>query len=136
MIADVQIQGQLCIRLVFYWILCQISMAATMVGFTVLLGESTDLLWRLLIPAVTVSSLFLPIMLFDLVGFSNRIVGPLFNFRNKFSQFVNDGTVGEIRFRKGDYLTDLRDDFNKLQERLAQIQQTTESHQALDHSEI
>ena len=136
LVADVQIQGQLCVRLVFYWVLCQISMAATMVGFTLLLGESTDLLWRLLIPALTVSSLFLPIMLFDLIGFSNRFVGPLLNFRKRFSQFMKDGTVGEIRFRKGDYLTDLRDDFNKLQDRLAAIQQTTEKHQVLDHSEI
>jgi hypothetical protein len=47
---------------------------------------------------------------------------------------VTDGTIGEIRFRKGDYLTDLRDDFNKLQKTLAAIQQTSENPQPLNHS--
>ncbi len=118
LVVDVKIQLLLCARIVVYWMVCQITMIAAILGYAVLLdgstSDSTGSLWRLLIPALTVSSLMLPIMLFDMVAFSNRFVGPIFNFRRKFKQFVEQGSADEMTFRNKDFFPDLCDNFNKL----------------------
>ena len=59
-----------------------------------------------------------PIMAWDTIRFSHRLVGPLVRFR-KTMQAITDGeAVRPLKLREGDYLTELRDDFNRMLEQL------------------
>jgi hypothetical protein len=119
--ADFQIQGLLCARIVGYWIACQLAMIVTMYAILSMTEGSAPesrAIWRLVLPGWIVSSLLLPIMLFDMVAFSNRFAGPIFNFRRRFKQLVANEPTPAIRFRPNDFFLDLSDNFNTLRERL------------------
>lgn len=115
--ADPQIQGQMCFRVVIYWLVCQVSIIGALVAFASLGGKdkvSPDALWAVAWPALLASFMILPFALLDAVGFSNRIAGPLLNFRRRFSQLVNGKPTEEMYFRPGDYYEDLCENFNQL----------------------
>ena len=68
---------------------------------------------------VFVLLLFLvPVMAWDTVRFSHRLVGPLVRFRKTMQDIAECEAVHPIKLRDADYLTDLRDDFNKMLEEL------------------
>lgn len=54
-----------------------------------------------------------PIVLWDLLKFSHRIVGPLVRFKNTLDSLSAGKTVDPVRLRDGDLLVDLQDTFNK-----------------------
>ena len=122
LLADLQLQSQMLLRIAVYWIACQTIMTITIVGFYFLQeggnASASVSIGSLLIPSLTVSVLFLPLVLFDFLAFSNRFAGPLFNFRQKFKQLAETGQVSELFFRKGDYLLDLQENFNLLRKQL------------------
>lgn len=68
---------------------------------------------------VTICLLILvPVMAWDAIRFSHRIVGPLVRFRRTMQEIANGDTVRPIKLREGDYLDDLRDEFNQMLEAL------------------
>jgi signal transduction histidine kinase len=127
-VADLKLQGSLCLRVAIYWIICQCAFVATILGFSGLeaMGEPTEVVqtpWRFLIPAIVVSSFLLPVVLLDLLVFSNRFAGPLVRFRRYLKQLAGGKIPDhELRFRHKDELGDLSVNINKLQERLIQIE--------------
>ena len=80
-------------------------------------GQFVDTL-RSNVPVFVVLMVLVPVMAWDTIKFSHRLVGPLVRFR-KTMQAISDGeTVRPLKLREGDYLTELRDDFNKMLEEL------------------
>jgi methyl-accepting chemotaxis protein len=59
-----------------------------------------------------------PVMAWDAVRFSHRLVGPLVRFRRTFQDVAQGEPVRLIKLRKDDHLTDLRDDVNEMLEAL------------------
>ena len=59
-----------------------------------------------------------PVMAWDAIRFSHRLVGPLVRFRKTIQAITGGEAVRPIKLREGDYLTDLRDDFNQMLEEL------------------
>jgi hypothetical protein len=57
-------------------------------------------------------------MAWDSIRFSHRLVGPLVRFRQTIQAIAAGEAVRPIRLRDGDYLEDMRDDFNNMLERL------------------
>jgi hypothetical protein len=55
-----------------------------------------------------------PIMAWDAIHFTHRLVGPLVRFRRAMQAIAEGDPVRTIQLRQGDYLTDLRDDFNQM----------------------
>ena len=53
-----------------------------------------------------------PIVLWDLLKFSHRIVGPLVRFKNTLDSLSAGKNVDQVRLRDGDLLVDLQDTFN------------------------
>lgn len=117
-ISDPKMQGLLCLRVFCYLVACQLSMvAATLVTTLLMTGTSHNgpaAIWQLIIPALIVSSLVVPIALLDVLLFSNRIAGPLFNFRRKLQQLIENDAAEEIRIRKDDFCWDLCEQLNRL----------------------
>lgn len=116
LLADTRIQGMLCLRIAIYWIACQAFTFGTIAAFTFLAGPGAEnsSITQYIVPAFCVSMLVLPLILLDVMVFSNRFVGPVWNFRKHLNALVNEGSCDEVRFRGGDYYRDLNDNFNKL----------------------
>jgi hypothetical protein len=62
--------------------------------------------------------ILVPVMAWDAVRFSHRLVGPLGRFRRTLHDVAKGEPVGLIKLREGDYLTDLRDEVNEMLEAL------------------
>jgi hypothetical protein len=66
----------------------------------------------------------LPIVLWDLLQFSHRVVGPLVQFQRCLKQLTDGEPVQEIRLREEDLLGDLQDSFNAYRASLQRKQPT------------
>ncbi len=119
--ADYQVQGGLCVRLAIYWLICQLAMMMTMFAMDWLAPESQMGARGLIFPGFVVSSICLPLAMFDLIAFSNRFAGPVMNFRRHFGKLVNREALEEIKFRPGDYYYDLMENFNDLAKQIADV---------------
>ncbi len=64
------------------------------------------------LPVVICLLVLVPVMAWDAIRFSHRLVGPLVRFRRTMQDLARGETVRPIKLRQGDYLNDLRDDFN------------------------
>jgi hypothetical protein len=63
-------------------------------------------------------AVLLPVMAFDAMRFSHRIVGPLVRVRQTLKALAAGEQVQRVKLREGDFLNDLRDDFNSALETL------------------
>src|SRR5581483_6824108 len=70
------------------------------------------------LPAIFCLVLLVPVMAWDAIRFTHRLVGPLVRFRHTMKELTRGETVRPIKLREGDYLLDLRDDFNEMLESL------------------
>ena len=114
MIADPKVQGILCLRVAIYWLFCQVTIFGVLFALAFLEGSAGGVIKRMIVPAMIASLVVLPVALFDMVVFSNRFVGPVYNFRKKLSKFAGNGVIEELRFRPGDYYPDLQENFNRV----------------------
>jgi hypothetical protein len=71
-----------------------------------------DDMWFHFGPALVASLLLLPLVLFDVIRFSNRFAGPLVRLRRAMRTLARGEQVLPIKFRDGDYWQDFADDFN------------------------
>jgi hypothetical protein len=85
----------------------QVSLGATISGKYFLL---------LVVSSVTLGGLFI----YDGIQLAHRIVGPLYRFRQVMKAIAAGEEVDLIRLRKGDFLLDMRDDFNEMIKALEQ----------------
>ncbi len=60
----------------------------------------------------------LPVAAWDAVKLSHRLVGPLVRVRRALQDVTAGNSTHPIKFREGDYLLELRDDFNAMLESL------------------
>jgi hypothetical protein len=136
--ADWKIQGALCLRLAIYWCVCQSTFILTILGFQFLHGMSgesaagTSSPWQFIVPAAIVSSCALPVILLDLLIFSNRFAGPLFRLKRHLHELARGSQPPEFRPRTGDYYQDLISDLNTVQKRLAETRSTGDATAAID----
>ena len=129
--ADSKIQGQLLLRLIGYWIVCQISIFGTIALFSFITNSSASVS-PLVVPALIVSFIFLPIVVVDAIVFSNRFAGPMVNFRSNLKRMLKGEEIGDIRFRPGDFYQDVSNDFNQLKREMfsnARVTGKTETDQ-------
>lgn len=80
-------------------------------------GQFVDTLWTNL-PVFVCLLVLVPVMAWDSIRFSHRLVGPLVRFRETMQAIADGESVRPIKLRDGDYLTELRDDFNYMLEEL------------------
>ena len=69
-------------------------------------------------PAFLCLAALLPILAWDALRFSHRLVGPLVRFRKAMQDLAAGEPVRPIRLRDGDFLLGMRDDFNTMLEAL------------------
>jgi methyl-accepting chemotaxis protein len=68
------------------------------------------------VPVIVCLLVLVPVMAWDTIRFSHRLVGPLVRFQKTVKTIAEGEPVRPIKLRDGDYLGDLRDDFNQMLE--------------------
>jgi methyl-accepting chemotaxis protein len=69
-------------------------------------------------PALIAFAVAFPVLAYDAIKFSHRLVGPLYRFRKAMQSVAAGEPIRLIKLREGDFLTELRDDFNQMLEAL------------------
>ncbi|MCE5268177.1 MAG: hypothetical protein LLG00_09865 [Planctomycetaceae bacterium] len=115
---DPKTQGMLILRVATYWLVAVVAIVLVTVCWGSSTGPARPFLVRLLDmwpsygPAVLVSFLVLPVVLVDIVRFSNRFVGPTLRLRRAMRQLARGEYVEPIEFRDTDLWQDFADSFN------------------------
>lgn len=122
-----EIQGRLLARTALYWVLYHGVLwmgmfmyryaehrGAVLAGaeprpFSTLYGQFVTEHFSMWVCAIAI----LPIVLWDLLKFSHRVVGPLVRFQRTIESLTAGKQVNEVRLRNGDLLFDLQTTFNQ-----------------------
>jgi uncharacterized membrane protein len=70
------------------------------------------------VPVFICLLILVPVMAWDTIRFSHRLVGPIVRFRQTMQAITEKEAVCPIKLREADYLTEMRDDFNEMLEAL------------------
>jgi hypothetical protein len=105
-----------------YWLIYQVSLWNLVFVWRLLHEGPGNLLeqyaqfCRDYAPALVGSLALLPILAWDAVKFAHRLVGPVHSLRKTLRTMAAGEPVRPVRLRQGDFLTELRDDFNTMLE--------------------
>ena len=120
LLVDARVQGALAMRAVMYWCCWLLAVAVvlciwrTLSGPRLLLHEYFVELWYQFAPAIVVSILLLPLVVFDVLRFSNRFVGPVYRLKRSMKDARYGEVLSAIRFRDDDFWQDVANEFNAL----------------------
>lgn len=119
-------QTNLFFRIGAYWLIYQVAVWNFLFAWRLLQEGPGDLVqqfgsffydfWPTLLCFVLVA----PILCWDAVRFSHRLVGPIYRFRKTVQAMSAGEPVRPIKLRQGDYLEEMKEDINKLLESLQQ----------------
>ncbi len=122
-----EIQGRLLARTALYWMLCHgvlwmamflyryaeyrgaVQAGAAPRLFADLYGQFVNEHFSMWVCAIAI----LPIVLWDLLKFSHRVVGPLIPFQRAIESLTAGEKVADVRLRQGDLLSELQSSFNQ-----------------------
>jgi hypothetical protein len=122
---DRQVQGSIVLRTATYWVLCMFTLGLMLIVWQILNNPAEPFLihaaamWQQYGPVAIASLLLLPILIVDIVGLSNRFVGPIYRLRRSLQQLANGEPAAPVKLRDNDFWVDLAEDFNRL---LARVQ--------------
>lgn len=69
---------------------------------------------------MVIGLVLLPLIAYDLLSLTNRMVGPVFRLRRELQRLASGKAVDPIEFRAGDYWPEMASLFNQLAEQLKQ----------------
>jgi hypothetical protein len=119
-----RIQGHLVARVVFYWIVCLITITLMLLCWRIVTGPARmfythfDDMWFHYGPALVASFLLLPVVIVDIVRFSNRFVGPMLRLKQSMRRLADGEAVEPIEFRDSDFWRDMAVQFNAIRARM------------------
>jgi methyl-accepting chemotaxis protein len=117
-------QTRLIVRIALYWLVYMVTVANFLFVFRLLAegpGNPLEQYGRFVVDCLPTFMLFMllfPILAWDAVKFSHRLVGPLVRFRQTLQDLAAGKQVQPVRLRQGDYLGEMRDEFNAMLETL------------------
>ncbi|MEX2170435.1 MAG: hypothetical protein WD851_14060 [Pirellulales bacterium] len=130
---DSPVQGRLLCRVVLYWCLAVAIMgtlAAVQVAIETRHAPFSLVVNRTLLafgPSLIAAVVMLPLILFDVLRFSNKFAGPMHRLRREMKRLAGGESCAPINFREGDFWYDLAEQFNRLAERLDRLE-TRDDH--------
>ena len=114
------IQGTLAIKCALYWFFCLgsiflfVAVATLFSGKLQSAGEIFSGLWKQYSSAVLASVFLLPLIVWDVIRFSHRVVGPLLRLEREMGRLARGEDVRPIHFREKDFWHPLADKFNRI----------------------
>jgi len=119
-----QYQTKLFIRIAMYWLIYQLAVWNFLFVWRVVQegpGNPLEQYWGVFLdyyPTLIIFGVIVPILAWDAVRFTHRMVGPVVRFRRAMQEVSEGKLVRRIKLRPNDFLTDLQDDFNEMLEGL------------------
>ena len=132
---DPKVQGALIARVVLYWVLCLIGMTLMLLCWQIATGPRQPFLlhladlWSHYGPALIASFVLLPLVIVDIIRFSNRIVGPLFRLRRSMRELARGQYVEQLEFRNDDFWQEVANEFNTISAHLPVAAERDEAEQ-------
>jgi hypothetical protein len=126
---DPKVQGAFLARILLYWFLCLVASGTALVAWMLMTGGPRVLFqplaefWPQFAPAVVVSSLMLPILMFDCVRLTNRFAGPVFRVRREMHNLANGTPTHSIHLRTGDFWVEFAAEFNAVRDRVILLEE-------------
>lgn len=124
---DHEVQGALVRHMVQSWLMSLVAIGTlTLLGWMFIhpglqafVGPTAFMTEVLPMGVVGLASalLVLPLVLWRLVTLSHRFVGPIIRLRRGMSEVADGGELRPINFRRGDYWTNVADDYNAMIDR-------------------
>ena len=139
---DPKVQGALVIRVVFYWVVCLITITLMLLCWSILRTPRMfyahfDDMWFHYGPALVASFILLPMVVADIIRVSNRFAGPLVRLRRSMRALARGEHVRPISFREGDFWQEFAEEFNAIAARVQGETSTADStcHEHEEESE-
>jgi hypothetical protein len=129
---DPKVQGALVARVVLYWVVCLITITLMLLCWRIITGPARMFythfndMWFFYGPALIASFLLLPLVMVDVIRFSNRFAGPLLRLRRCMRELARGEHVEPIEFRDDDFWQDIAQEFNGVIERVQGEQSAAE----------
>lgn len=113
-------QTKLFVRIGMYWLIYTVALWNLLFIWRLLSEGSGDPLdqyarffadyW----PALLCFAVVVPVLAWDAVKFSHRLVGPLYRFHQAIQTIGNGEPVQPMKLRDDDFLLEMKDDFNRM----------------------
>jgi hypothetical protein len=106
---DPKVQGGLALRIALYWLVCLLTITLMLLCWRIITGPvrpfytHLDDLWFFNGPAIVASLLLLPLVVVDIVRWSNRFAGPMLRLRRSMRALARGESVKPIEFRGNDF---------------------------------
>ena len=126
---DPKVQGAFLARIVVYWFLCLVASGTVLICWTFVTGPAGTFfrpigeVWSQFGPAVLVSALMLPILLFDCIRLTNRLAAPMFRVLREMRNLANGAPTHPIYLRTGDFWTEIAEEFNAIRQRVILLEE-------------
>ena len=112
-------------RLWLYWVSSVITLLALhsiVLAVPRIFDIPTNNTWLQFLPVVIASLMFVPVITYDMLKLTNRLIGPIFRLRRELRRLAAGERVEPLTFRKGDLWYGFSEDFNLV---LARLQGTS-----------
>jgi hypothetical protein len=119
-------QTRLFLRIGAYWLIYQLTVWNFLFIARLLqdgAGNPLQELGQLLSdhwPTLVCFVVIVPVLAWDAVKFTHRLVGPLVRFQKAIQTITDGQEVAPVQIRQGDFLVEMQDDFNHMLETLRQ----------------
>jgi nitrate/nitrite-specific signal transduction histidine kinase len=103
-----------------YWFFCLctiflfVAIATTFSGDLKSAGEMFAGIWRQYSTAVLASVFLLPLVIWDVIKFSHRVVGPILRLQQELQKLADGQPVQPLQFRTNDFWHPLAEQFNRV----------------------
>jgi hypothetical protein len=128
LLVDRQVQGAFLLRVGLYWLTCVVAGAVLVIGWqrvASLVGELSGQPAGMNVagPLILGTVLLLPVLIYDTLVLSNKLVGPLNRMRGLMRQVAQGKPVSPIHFRQGDFWQECAEEFNAVLARIKDLEQ-------------
>jgi hypothetical protein len=138
---DSQVQGVLVRRALIYLVACGLFMLLPiLIGRAIadpqhLFFENLGPFFRKYGMFFTCILLMLPLMVYDILKLTNRFAGPVFRLRREMRKLAEGQKVYPLKFRDGDYWTDITLAFNAIVQRMETLEQYYREHEETEQTD-
>jgi hypothetical protein len=120
---DPKVQGALVLRVLLYWAVCLITLTLMLLCWSTIRTPRMfythfDDMWFHYGPALIASFILLPMVMVDIIRFSNRFAGPMVRLRRSMQALGRGEHVDPIQFRGGDFWQEFAEAFNAVAARV------------------
>lgn len=127
LVVNYKLQGTLAVKVSFYWFCYLLSVALIIFSWRLIGGEPGnsaghfDAVLEQLKPVAFASVILLPMIIMDVLRWSNRFAGPAFRLNRALDDLAAGREVDRIKFRDADFWQEAAESFNTIAQRLDRL---------------